>query len=121
MGCCASSKLIKKSNSLPIYQTPSKKTQKVVSTLITPKTRSTTINEISKARRTSHVKHREGPIDDHFEILDKIGSGGYGNVFKAIDKITRFKRALKCIKKNKLKDVNLMKEVDHLQQLVIYI
>ncbi|CAG9335422.1 unnamed protein product [Blepharisma stoltei] len=75
------------------------------------------------------VRTTKGLVKDHFDIIKTIGSGGFGTVFKAIDKRTGLDRAIKEIPKLKvdivsekqmLLEVELLKEIDHPNILKIY-
>lgn len=51
----------------------------------------------------------------------KLGSGTYGSVFKAVSKITKEPRAIKAIAKNKVKDPESFKnEIEIMRKLVNY-
>jgi len=69
------------------------------------------------------VSERRNPIEVNYEVLEMIGSGGYGEVKKVRHKQLEVIRALKIIKKSRYKsaaelkliknEIAIMKVVDH--------
>ena len=69
------------------------------------------------------VSERRNPIEKNYEVLEVIGSGGYGEVKKVRHKELDVIRALKIIKKSRYKsaaelkliknEIAIMKVVDH--------
>lgn len=68
------------------------------------------------------VGKKTGFVKDHYEILEKIGDGGFSKVYLAIQKATGMQRIIKVIKKDVdgsffkdevLNEINLLKQLDH--------
>lgn len=75
-----------------------------------------------KIRKESFVKFREEDISGDYTLLDKIGEGSYGKVYKAIHKRTKAYRAIKILKKTAISqaehdkimnEINILKKLDH--------
>ena len=61
----------------------------------------------------------KGKIKDKYHFSEKLASGGFGIVYKAEDRVTGKKFAIKAIQKKKLKDFHtFINEVKILQALV---
>jgi len=64
----------------------------------------------------------KGKIKDKYHFSEKLASGGFGIVYKAEDRKTGKKYAIKTIQKKKLKDFQtFINEVKILQALVSFI
>ncbi|CAB9517753.1 MAP kinase-activated protein kinase 2 (Fragment) [Seminavis robusta] len=72
------------------------------------------------------VKERiDTPISDVYEIGERLGAGGYGEVFACVHKETKIERAVKILDRSRLspfgvadedeliKEFNILKELDH--------
>lgn len=55
------------------------------------------------------VSERKNPIEENYEVLEVIGTGGYGEVKKVRHRNLDVIRALKIIKKSKYKNPNELK------------
>jgi calcium-dependent protein kinase len=75
------------------------------------------------------INTNAGKITDFYDLDPKksLGSGSYGNVFKAKKKGTKIVRAIKQIPKNKVKnqdlfkrEVEIMKSLDHPNIIKLY-
>jgi calcium-dependent protein kinase len=82
-------------------------------------------------KKTWFIKSKMGKIEDEYNLkTDKdkpIGSGTYGNVFKATKKDTNQTRAVKVIPKNKVKnqerfksEIDIMTTLDHPHIIKLY-
>lgn len=112
MGCCQSKveKLATKKTN-PKLPSGKKKTSK---------------KAISKA---DFVKNHKGSIEDHFQIVKKLGSGGFGTVYQVTDKRTNIERAMKELPKAKmskeasekmLQEVEILRNLDHPNIMKVY-
>ena len=52
--------------------------------------------------------HKDQVTIDHFEIVEKLGEGKFGNVFLAVEKATRLMVALKMVEKKRVLDDNFL-------------
>lgn len=81
-----------------------------------------------KISRSNFVNIKRGRLEDHYEILDKLGTGAYGFVYKAIDRRTSQVRAIKTLEipENKekynrvIEEVNILRSLDHPNILTIF-
>lgn len=67
------------------------------------------------------IKTTRGNVRDHFDIIRTIGSGGFGTVFKVIDRRTGNERAIKEIPKSRLDpdaEKQMLLEVEILKEMV---
>ncbi|CAG9321174.1 unnamed protein product [Blepharisma stoltei] len=112
MGCC-NSKLDrpqkKKSSGLP--GTTSSTTKK---------------KNVSKA---NFVSQKKGAVEDHYTIIKKLGSGGFGTVYQVVDKRTNIERAMKELPRSKmtqeasaqmLSEVEILRTLDHPNIMKVY-
>lgn len=69
------------------------------------------------------------PIEDHFELHEEIGKGGFSIVYRATDKQEGKEFAVKCIKKDMVegedikllrREIQIMKKLDHPHILKLY-
>jgi calcium-dependent protein kinase len=81
----------------------------------------TTTRALTFSVRT-FVTSRAGVISDRYTIGEKLGQGGYGEVFSCVHKESKIERAVKIIPRNKysddedqaaLKEFNILREMDH--------
>ena len=70
-------------------------------------------------RGLSFLKARSGKLSSYFIKPIQIGSGGFGVVYKAVEKETGFMRAIKVLPKTKVKLTTILSEVQHLRELVM--
>lgn len=81
-----------------------------------------------KISRCNFVNIKNGRLEDHYEILEKLGTGAYGSVHKALDRRTRQVRAIKTldIPENKekyrrvIEEVNILRALDHPNIITIF-
>jgi calcium-dependent protein kinase len=74
-----------------------------------------------KISKSNFVKTTKGLLKDRYIITGKLGSGSYGNVYKAIQKSTKTLRAIKSLSKRDIKtdiskliqEVEMLKKLDH--------
>lgn len=71
-----------------------------------------------RVRKSSLIKRRSGNLLEEFEILQNMGSGGYGDVYKAKDKVTGLIRAIKSIKKSIMHTEHILIEIENLKEVV---
>ena len=68
--------------------------------------------------KSSFIKKKDNINDRYMIELSQLGSGGYGTVLKAKDKITNEQRAIKIIPKIKINDLDkFMKEIEVMKLL----
>ncbi|CAG9329029.1 unnamed protein product [Blepharisma stoltei] len=70
-----------------------------------------------RMHRKLFVSHVKCLATEKFKNLEKIGTGGFGMVFKAIEKETGIARALKFIPKDSINQGTIFEEIDNLKQL----
>lgn len=76
-------------------------------------------NKKNHIDRSKYVKFVQEPLDQNYEILEKLGEGGNGSVSRARHKTSGVLRAIKTIKKSDVKNLDtLLREVDILKELV---
>lgn len=70
--------------------------------------------------KENFVFYKNEDIGNHYEILDLLGEGSFGTVFKGVHKITGEERAFKVIPRSKIKkadrfinEINTLKKLDH--------
>jgi hypothetical protein len=69
--------------------------------------------------RSKHVKFVQEPLEQNYEILDKLGEGGNGSVRRARHRTIGVLRAIKTIKKSNVKNLDtLRREFEILMELV---
>ncbi|MBW0510057.1 hypothetical protein O181_049772 [Austropuccinia psidii MF-1] len=66
---------------------------------------------IERARLAKNKLPKYEGLPDHFLLIEKMGDGAFSNVYKAFDKRTSQKVAIKCVRKFEL---NRSQEVKHL-------
>lgn len=99
----------------------SKKTHKSRSTNETDKFLVKNPSQDIKISKSNFVKTTKGLLRDKYTISGKLGSGSYGNVYKAIQKSTKTARAIKSLSKKNIKvdiskliqEVEMLKKLDH--------
>ena len=52
-----------------------------------------------KVSQISFVKKQNGLFFDNYEVKEQLGQGSFGKVCRCINKVSRFERAVKFIKK----------------------
>ncbi|CAG9320051.1 unnamed protein product [Blepharisma stoltei] len=67
-----------------------------------------------RVRKSSLIKKRSGTLLDEFKILQTLGSGGYGTVYKAQDKSSGLLRAVKAIDRSKMITEHILTEIENL-------
>lgn len=82
----------------------------------------TKMGTIMKIHQQNFLKSKMTPVEEDYEILNKIGSGAYGQVFKVRQKSNDMVRAMKIINKIQSKkffenDENALFEGDYLKRL----
>ena len=71
--------------------------------------------------RSKYVKFVQEPLEQNYEILEKLGEGGSGSVRRARHRTSGVLRAIKSIKKSDVKNLDtLLREVEILKELVKY-
>jgi hypothetical protein len=69
--------------------------------------------------RSKHVKFVQEPLEQNYEILEKLGEGGNGSVRRARHRTIGVLRAIKTIKKSNIKNLDtLRREFEILMELV---
>jgi calcium-dependent protein kinase len=80
-------------------------------------------------KREWFIREKEGKIEDAYQFDEKhpMGKGQFGSVVKAVQKGTTNVRAIKIIRKKKVKDpvrlvneVSILKNVDHPNVVRLY-
>lgn len=72
--------------------------------------------------RSKHVKFVQEPLEQNYEILEKLGEGGNGSVRRARHRTIGVLRAIKTIKKSNIKNLDtLRREFEILMELVKFI
>lgn len=81
------------------------------------------IHQITQKKKVSNPFQNQVSIRDFYDIVKTIGTGGFGTVFKVIDKKTGLERALKEILRTKLdpgSERQLIEEIEILKEMVIH-
>ena len=60
-------------------------------------------------RKEFFIREIEGKVTDYYEVLKKIGEGGFSKVYKVKEKETGNIRAMKEVNKSKLPDIKYFK------------
>ena len=85
-------------------------------------------SELSLTSRYVIIKKEGSPLND-YEVLDKLGEGTFGKVYKVRNKATKKIRALKEIgifnlsnirKKNIMKEIEILKKLNHIYIIKLY-
>lgn len=76
------------------------------------------------------IERNDKTIQDKYNVLNQLGKGSFGTVFKVFHKHTKQTRAMKVIKKENiflqddeqkfLKEIEILKELDHMNVIKIY-
>lgn len=76
-------------------------------------------NSINQA---NYINKSTDPIEKNYEILEKIGEGGFSVVYKAKHRLTKINRCIKIIEKSKfsknrqnslINEIEILKKIDH--------
>ena len=98
-----------------------------------PLSRKVTATSMFTFSATNFVTQREGAISDKYVLGEKLGSGGYGEVFSCVHKESKIERAVKVLEKNHYckeanqdieNEFNLLKMLDHpniLKQIEMFV
>ena len=85
-------------------------------------------NPLSLAK-SSFIKRRHGPIQNYYEILDSLGEGGFGIVYRVKERNSGLIRAMKEITKSGLQpgeealilnEIQILSKLDHPNIMKIY-
>ena len=89
-----------------------------------------TKEEDIKINHNTLVVENKGSIANHYKIMQKIGSGTFGKVYKVMHTITNQYRAMKVVKidtinyqddeKTFLKEIEMLSQLDHPNIIKIY-
>ena len=70
-------------------------------------------------KRETFITNKEGEIEDDYELLNQLGKGTYGQVYKGVHKVTKQIRAVKQIPRSKIKNYQrFINEITALKTLV---
>ena len=126
MGCSGSSKLYENDNS----KRPNHKSNKSNNRGETNGSEKEMKEEDIKIFHNQLIVENKGSIANHYRVMQKIGSGTFGKVYKVLHTVTNQYRAMKVVKidtinyqdddKTFLKEIEMLSQLDHPSIIKIY-